>query len=106
MHERDFQAGFIKKVRKLFPGCIILKNDSGYMQGVPDLTILFLRKWAIVEVKRSVNEAYEPNQEWYLDEMNKMSFGRTVYPENEEEILNALQSLFRPRRAARISQCQ
>lgn len=104
MLERDFQAGFIKKVRKLFPGCIILKNDSGYMQGVPDLTILFLRKWAILEVKASETEPYQPNQEWYLAEMDRMSFGRTVYPENEQEILDALQSLFRPKRQARVPQ--
>ncbi len=39
MKENAYQTEVIKKLRLLFVGCVILKNDSTYMQGVPDLLI-------------------------------------------------------------------
>ena len=88
--ESDFQKNFIKKLKLHFRGCLVLKNDSGYLQGIPDLTILYGDRWAVLEVKRSANEAYEPNQEYYLNELGKWSYTATVYPENEEVILDEL----------------
>lgn len=102
--ENAYQADLIKRLNKLFPGCLILKNDTGYLQGIPDLTILYGERWAILEVKRSADEEYEPNQEWYLEKLGEMSFTATIFPENEEEVLYDLQHALRPRRQARVSQ--
>lgn len=106
MRERDYQAKLIKKLKSLYPGCMILKNDSGYMQGIPDLTILYKDKWAALEVKaktpKSAN-AFEPNQEWFLEKMGEMSFAACVYPENEEDVLNGIQQTFTSGRSSRLS---
>lgn len=96
--ERDFQANLIKELKELFPGCLVLKNDSGYLQGIPDLTILYGGSWAVLEVKKSANESIQPNQEYYIDILDQMSFAAFVYPENKEAVLNELQEALQPRR--------
>ena len=92
--ESDFQSGLIKELHNRFPGCIVVKNDSKYLQGVPDLTILYKDKWATLEDKREANAPHQPNQDWYVNTMNDMSFSRFVYPENVEEVLNELEQSF------------
>ena len=86
----------IKRLKEMFPGCIVMKNDSGYIQGIPDLTILWNDKWAFLECKASAKdrERPQPNQELYIDRADKMSFGRFIFPENEEEVLRDLQRAF------------
>jgi len=101
MLERDYQAQLIKELRHRFRGCIILKNDTDYLQGMPDLTILFKDKWAMLEVKASEDAPCQPNQEYYVDEMNNLSFAAFIYPENEDDVLTALALKFKPRRQAR-----
>ncbi len=91
MLERDYQARLIRKLRRLFPGCIILKNDTDYLQGIPDLLILYGRNWAALEVKASEDAPEQPNQEYYVELMGEMSFAAFIYPEVEEEVLYALQ---------------
>lgn len=81
-----------------------MKNDPTLQQGIPDLTILYKDMWAILEVKRSEREGPEPNQEWFIDKFNRMSFAAFIFPENEEEVLRDLQLAFEPRRPARLSQ--
>ena len=93
--ENEFQAGLIKDLKKIFPGCIVMKNDSSYIQGIPDLLVLHKGKWASLECKRNAKAAKQPNQEHYVDKMNEMSFSRFVYPENKEDVLNDLQQAFR-----------
>lgn len=103
--EATFQTKFIKKLRGMFPQAIILKNDSGYQQGIPDWTIMWGRYWALLEIKPerpTRPEDFEPNQEWFIELAAEMSFGACVYPENEEEVLHALQQAFRPRRTPRL----
>ena len=80
--ERDFQAKLIKELKMIFKGCIIMKNDSSYIQGIPDLIILFEDKWAALEVKKSATASHRPNQEYYVNLMDKMSFAAFIYPEN------------------------
>lgn len=94
--ERDFQAGLIKEIKAMLPGCIVLKNDSSYIQGIPDLTVFYKDKWATLEVKRSSSASHRPNQEYYVGLMDEMSFSRFICPENKEEVLHELQSAFRP----------
>ena len=94
MLERDYQAKLIKKLRRLFHDCFILKNDTDYLQGVPDLLILYKGMWAMLEVKPHVNAIHEPNQDYYIDLLDDMSFGAFIYPENEAVVLRDLQQAF------------
>ena len=89
--ERDFQAKLIKELKVMFKGCIIVKNDPNYIQGIPDLLILYNDRWAALEVKKSEIAHHQPNQEYYVDLMDQMSFAAFIYPENKEEILYELQ---------------
>lgn len=102
MAERKYQPKVIKRLRDTFPGCIILKNDSNYMQGVPDLIILYCDRWAMLEVKDSESSAFQPNQAFYVSELNHMSFAAFIYPENEDEVFRDLQLALQPRRSARV----
>lgn len=89
--ERNFQAGLIKKLKTKFPGCIVLKTDPNYIQGFPDLLILYHDKWASLECKKNAKAKKQPNQDVFVSRMNDMSFSRFIYPENEEVVLNELQ---------------
>lgn len=93
--EKDFQKGLIDRIKEEFPDCFIMKNDEGYIQGIPDWTILYKDKWAVLEAKRDKNAAHQPNQDYYVEKLDNMSFSRFVYPENEEEVLNELRKAFK-----------
>lgn len=92
--ERDFQSKLIKELKTMFEGCIVMKNDSSYIQGIPDLLVLYKDKWASLECKRSSSAKHRPNQEYYVDLMDGMSFSRFICPENKEEVLHELQQTF------------
>lgn len=94
--ESEFQAKLIKKLKILFPGCYVLKNDANYIQGIPDLTILWKDKWATLECKRTEGAPHRPNQDWHVQKMNEMSFSAFIFPENEREVLHGLQQAFGP----------
>lgn len=96
MLESRFQSELIKELKQEFPGCIVLKNDPDYIQGIPDLLIMYGSKWAALECKRSVNASKRPNQKYYVDKMNEMSYAAFISPENKEEVLHDLQSALRP----------
>ena len=95
MLESSFQAQLIKDLKKMFPGCIVVKNDSSYIQGIPDLTIFYKDKWATLECKQNARAKKQPNQEYYVGRMNEMSFSRFICPENKEEVLYELQQTFK-----------
>lgn len=92
--ESKFQKELMDEIRKQYPGCVILKNDSNYIQGFPDWTILYKNKWAVLEAKRSRTADKQPNQPYYVDKLNSMSYSRFVYPENKDEVLQELQQIF------------
>ena len=94
MLENKFQSNLIKKLKDIFPGCIVMKNDPTYIQGVPDLTLLYKNKWATLECKKSANARHQPNQDYYVGQMDEMSFSRFIYPENEQEVLDELKHNF------------
>ena len=94
MLENIFQAKLIKELKETFPGCIVMKNDASYIQGIPDILVLHGTKWAALEVKKSANASRQPNQEYYVDKMNEMSFSRFIYPENKDEVLDELYLYF------------
>lgn len=103
MNEMQYRMRLIIKLREIFPGCIILKNDPSFMQGVPDIIILFFNMWAMLEIKISERAHKQPNQEYYIDLLNTMSFASFINPQNEEEVLYDLQLAFGLIRPPRIS---
>lgn len=98
MAESKFQKELREELERIFPGCIVLKNDPNYLQGIPDLTIFYNDKWAMLEVKESANAPERPNQSFYISLANNMSFGAKIYPENKEEVLNDIQQAFKSSR--------
>ena len=99
--ESGFQDKLIADLKKIFKDCMIFKMDQ--IQGIPDLLILYKNKWATLENKKSASAKRQPNQDYYVDKMNNMSFAAFIYPENKEEVLYELQQAFEPRRTARFS---
>ena len=98
MLESKFQANLIKEIKNKFPGCIVLKNDSSYLQGVPDLSVFYGDRWAMLEAKKSANASHQPNQDYYVGKANAMSFSRFIFPENKEEVLDELTHFFHSER--------
>lgn len=98
MRENVYQAKVIKRLRKEFPDCLILKNDSSYLQGVPDLIILYGSRWAALEIKVSATAPFQPNQAYYVSELNRMSFAAFVYPSIEDEVFGDLHRVLEGRR--------
>lgn len=92
--ENAFQASLIKELHAEFPGCLVLKNDPNYIQGIPDLTVLYNDKWALLEAKKDDKAHHQPNQDYYVDEANKMSFASFIFPENKEEVMHELRKVF------------
>lgn len=92
--ESGFQDKLIEELKKIFPGCMVFKMDQ--IQGIPDLLILYGKKWASLENKKSLIAKKQPNQDYYVDLMNKMSFSRFICPENKEEVLNELRKALEP----------
>ena len=103
MKEKDFQRELIKRLKSTFKGCVVIKNDPNYIQGIPDLVVLYRDKWAALECKKTLKASHQPNQDVYVSKMNEMSYASFVSPENEEEVLNDLQQAFESRRTTRVS---
>lgn len=92
--ESEFQHSLKKELENLFPGCMVTKLDSSYIQGIPDLLVLYKNKWATLENKRSQKASHQPNQDYYVNKMNNMSFSRFIYPENKNDVINELTNFF------------
>ena len=93
--ESGFQHGLIQTIRNRWPGSVVLKNDANYTQGIPDLLVLYENQWAMLECKRSANEAHQPNQDYYVSKLNGMAFARFIFPENRDEVLDEMDRHFR-----------
>ena len=96
MKESVFQRGLIRELKERFPECVVLKNDANYIQGIPDLLVLYKNRWAALECKQTVSSNRRPNQEYYIDKMNDMSFARFICKENKKEVLDELQQAWKP----------
>lgn len=101
--EGAYKTKLIKRLHVMFPGIVILKNDPNYLQGVPDLVLLYYNKWGMLETKRAEKAELQPNQDYYIELFDNMSFAAFIFPENEEEVLRELQQAFQPRRKTRLS---
>ena len=96
MLENRFKTKLINNLEKRFPGCMVFHLDPNEIQGIPDLLVLYKDKWAALEGKKSSHESERPNQSYYVDLMNEMSYASFIYPENEEDVLNELSQIFKP----------
>ncbi len=96
MKESTFQQVLIKELKEMFPEALIFKNET--KQGLPDLTILEGDRWALLECKASADASHQPNQDYYVEKANGMSFSRFIFPENKQEVLDELQQALRPGR--------
>lgn len=94
MLEGRYKTKLRHKLERMFPGCVILKNDASYMQGIPDLIVLYRHQWAMLETKRTTKAERQTNQPYWVRYLNSMSFAAFIYPENEKEVLSELQRLF------------
>ena len=95
MLESKFQSNLIKEIKDRYPGCIVLKNDSSYIQGIPDLSIYYQDKYAMLEVKKNATASHQPNQDYYVKKLNEMSFSQFIFPENKDQVLSDLDRHFR-----------
>lgn len=96
MLEKNFQAALIKELYSRFPGCMVFKMDASYKQGIPDILVLYNNRWAMLECKKNAFAHHQPNQDYYVDRLNGMSFSRFIFPENKEEVLDELESALAP----------
>lgn len=94
MKENKYQAHVIQRLKTEFPGVFVLKNDPNYIQGMPDITVLFENKWATLEVKRCQDASHQPNQDYYVKQMNQIGFSRFIFPENEDDVFVELSEHF------------
>lgn len=88
--EGRYKAELTEELAYLFPGIRLLKNDEQLLQGVPDILALYRDRWAMLEVKESANAAHQPNQDYYIEIFDQMSFAAFIYPENHNEVLREL----------------
>lgn len=94
MLENKFKTKLISELEERFPGCMVVHLDPNEKQGIPDLLVLYKNKWASLEGKKNATATKRPNQDYYVDKMNNMSFSKFIYPENKEEVLHELSESF------------
>lgn len=105
--ENAYQRELKERIEKRFPGCYVLKDDAGQVQGIPDLVVLHPNgNWATLEVKRCKSAARQPNQEYYVEDMNRKGFSAFIFPENEKEVLDEMERSLEARGASRLSGCE
>lgn len=94
MLENRFKTNLAKELKELFPGCMVLHLDPNEIQGIPDLLILYKNKWAVLEGKQSARAKHRPNQDYYVDLMDRMGFAAFIYPENKDQVFDELYLYF------------
>lgn len=102
MKESEFEKQLVRELTVKYPGAYVIKNDPNYIQGFPDRLFLFNNFWAAFDTKRNRNSSLQPNQEFYIDRLNRMSLAMFVYPENKEDFLNEIQRALQFKRGSRI----
>lgn len=92
--EHLFQKSVKQEIIDIFPSCVIHKNPTGVHDGFPDLVCYLGDTWFMLECKRSKDEEHQPNQDWWVDRLNKMSYASFIFPENREEVFCQLRQKF------------
>lgn len=94
MLENRFKTKLVNELKDMFPGCMVLHMDPNEIQGIPDILVLYKDRWAALEGKKNAYASHRPNQEYYVDLMDRMSFASFIFPENKDEVLDALYLYF------------
>lgn len=104
MTENAYQRQLVKRLKTRFADhkFVMIKNDPNYQQGILDWTLLIDDWWAMLEVKASRTARERPNQDYFVELLNGMTFAAFIFPENEEEVLDALQQAFETRGRSRV----
>ena len=102
MLEAKYQQHLKEEITRRWPRVLVLKTDPNYIQGFPDLLLFHLDKWAALEVKVSISSPQQPNQDWWVNTLNEMSYASFIFPENEEQIIHELESALGLSRTARF----
>lgn len=98
MLENTFKTKLIARIETMLPGCIVVHLDPNEIQGIPDLLVLYEDSWAALEGKKSATASARPNQPYYVELMDSMSFAAFIYPENADEVLKEMDFYFMSRR--------
>ena len=98
MLENKFKTKLVKEIEERLPGAIVTHLDPNEIQGIPDLLVLYKSRWGALEGKKESDSSHRPNQDYYVQQMNDMSFASFINPENKEEVLNELQRSLKARR--------
>ena len=94
MNENTFQRKVIQRLKVEFPECVVMKQDAGYKQGIPDLVIFFHDKYAMLECKKSESASHRPQQDYYISKFNEWAYASFVYPENVDQVFGELKEVF------------
>lgn len=89
-NEGAFKKDLKDEIAERLPDSIVTLLDPTYTQGIPDIVVFYKNRWATLEAKVDAKAKHRPNQDLYVETMNNMSFSAFIYPENAEEVLNAL----------------
>ncbi len=94
--ERDYKPELMARITQrfsIFGEVRFQHNDPNApaSQGIPDLTVFVGPRWFLLETKRSAKSKKRPNQDWWIEHWSKVTFCSVIHPENEEEVLNALE---------------
>mgnify|MGYP003608343340 CR=1 FL=1 len=95
MLERDFQKNLIQELKERFPACVVMQNASSYIQEIPDLTVLYRDRCVVPELKPASGSSRRPNQSFYVEKLNEMSYAAYIHPGNKEQVLDEVQRSFK-----------
>jgi Holliday junction resolvase len=73
-------------------GCYVIKTHPGLgtPTGVPDIIFFKGNFYGAIECKRSKQAPWQPLQLETLNKFNRWSYGKAVYPENIDDIMEEL----------------
>lgn len=101
--ESDYQHHIIKRLETLVGrNGYVFNLDGSNFQGCPDVLVLYKKRWAALECKRSRSSPMQPNQDYYIDDFDRLSFASFIYPENEDEVIHDLQQALRLQGRTRV----
>lgn len=93
--ESALQTKLANALRAL--GAKVIKQDPtiGRQRGIPDLLVLKDGWWGMLECKAHRNSPKRPGQQEWIDWCNSQSYGRFIYKENYDDILNELKEILK-----------
>lgn len=101
--ERDYKPILMARITRRFSvyGEVRFQHNdpnAPASQGIPDLTVFIGPTWSLLETKRSAKSKKRPNQDWWIKKWSGVTFCSVIFPENEEEVLDALERSLATRR--------